>query len=110
MESEQAIALDLVCSRYPGRRPSDYRDDLDEYQSLQFDVAMAYRGMIEDYDHEQQIVYQLLSGMVGVMKSNGAKNVRLEKPRKTIQPRRNRELNIQEIISSLGGDGVVLQQ
>ena len=43
--------LDLICRRYPGRRPSDYLEIDDEFAALQLDYAIAKKHLIDDYDY-----------------------------------------------------------
>ncbi len=74
--------LDLVCRRYPVRRPSDYLE-LDEYTGIQLDFAMAFR-----YDHlEAKERIEHLEAVQEMIKPLGmALGVKYEKKKSTVTP------------------------
>ena len=109
--SHQAEFLDILCRRYPGTRPSEFRDDLDEYQAFQFDLAMAFKGYLRDKEAKSDEVYTLLQGMVGIMKSNGGKPGKIPKPKPLVKPPVDTQLpSIHEVLNALGGVGVAVEE
>lgn len=104
------MLLDLICKRYPGRRPSDYYAGLDEYQAFQLDAALALRGKIEDSDDNQLLIWQLLDGMRMVAQSQGAKVKKIPMPERTIQEPSDEEPLLADLLNQLGGAGMVMVQ
>lgn len=108
-KSEQADLLDLVAKRYPGTKPSDYYGELDDYSAFQLDAAIALKGKIRDQEHEMDIVHLLLEGMVGIMRSQGARPKKLHKPEKIVfEDKEEDDLpHVNELLQALGGVGTV---
>ena len=59
--------LDLICRRYPGRRPSDYLE-LQAYEAFQLDYALAFDGFITEEDVNNSRLDAILSYIHGVAK------------------------------------------
>lgn len=50
--------LDLVCKRYPGRRPSDYLPHLSDYDAFRLDAGIAFKSaQIEREDSLEQFSF-----------------------------------------------------
>ena len=104
------MILDLICSRYPGTRPSQFYGQLDDYEAFQFDAAMALRGQIEDRDYDSQVLHVVLEGLRGVMKSNGAEVDRLTAPKRTVIEHHEDEVyEVSDLLEYFGGKGVVME-
>ena len=83
---------------------------MDEYQAFQFDLAMAVKGHLKDKEETSENIYTLLQGMLGIMKSNGAKPGKIPKPKKLVKPPDWDKLpSLQEVLNSLGGAGVAME-
>jgi hypothetical protein len=116
--SDNALLLDLVCRRYPGRLPSDhYGDELDDYQKWQIDSGLAYRGYFDDMEHENDMFYNLANYLVGIMRSSG--NDKVETPQPPLPLRKRPEdfvkitkatpiPTIDQLLGLLGGAGTVI--
>lgn len=107
--TDNADLLDLICTRYPGAKPSEYYGNLDRYQAFQFDLAMALKGKIRDQEHETDQLFVILEGMRGIMKAQGAKPKPLQQPKhRVFMESEDNELPLlSDILGALGGQGTV---
>lgn len=78
MREDRAFLLDQICRRYGGR-PSDFLDDLDEYEAFQFDAGMAYRYNAVDQDRKNEDLTLVLNAINGLLRAWGAKNLKNQK-------------------------------
>jgi len=114
--SNQAFLLDVLCRRYPGRRPSDFFD-LSEYDALRLDLGIAYRGYLGDKEHDADMLHEIKRYMVGIMRSNGARNI--DEPPLPIplykrpedfadEGQAPKQPELAEVLRALGGSGVII--
>lgn len=107
--SDSSVLLDLICTRYPGRRPSDYYGDLSDYEAFQLDGAMALKGKAADNDYNQMMLWSILEAVRGVIATLGGKPKKLPKPKPTIQTKvEDREPTVEEVLAALGGAGTII--
>lgn len=86
-------------------------EDLDSYQAFQFDLAMAFKGYLKDKENESDNIHTLLQGMLGIMKSNGAKPGKIPKPKKLVKdPDFDKLPTLNDVLGALGGVGVGIQE
>ena len=64
--------VDLICQRYPGRRPSDVLG-LDEWTGFQLNSALAMRGWLEDREREVTYLDEIREMLALLCKVWGAK-------------------------------------
>lgn len=73
---------------------------------------MAFRGYLDDLEHEDVVINNIINGMVAIMRSLGnkeAKKVPLPKERRKRLDDETDELpDIGDVIQSLGGAGTVI--
>lgn len=81
--------LDLIASRYPGRRPSDMVDGLDSWQAIQLDAALAIKYSTLQHERSQRQHEELLATLENVMRAQGAKIKERRPTPSLIQPYRN---------------------
>jgi hypothetical protein len=83
VSQDKAYLLDLICRRYGGK-PSDYLD-LDEYESFQFDAAVAQRYYTIDNDNTNERLNTILNGITALMRALGVKNAKPNKYKRMIE-------------------------
>lgn len=83
VSDDKAYLLDLICRRYGGR-PSDYLD-LDEYESFQFDAAVAQRYRTIDADDDNERLNTIMNGFTALMRALGVKNAKPNKYKRMIE-------------------------
>jgi len=106
------LLLDLVCTRYPGRKPSDYFEDLDEVDSFSLDIALATKSNLIDADLKNLDLANLHTSIDNVSRSLGAK-VKQNKYKPIILGKNKPTAGIpdlQDVLAQLGGAGVVVKQ
>lgn len=70
-------------------------------------MGIAWKGYLRDQENEQNLLYSMLEGMAGIMKSNGAKVSKLPKPKKLVKDPKEEEVpHVRDIIGAFGGKGV----
>lgn len=93
--------LDLVCKRYPGRRPSDYLE-LDDYTGLQLDYALALKYSLEDGKNEA-IKLEAIQEMLKPIGS--ALGVKYQKQKPKLEERKIPDgLDVDEVLAMIGGN------
>lgn len=97
--------LDLVCKRYPGRRPSDYLEIDDPYTALQLDYAIASKHNQADNKFEGEkleAIHEMLKPIGSVL------GVKYEaKPESKLLPE---DLPIDVALAILGGKGTSIKR
>ena len=98
--------MDLVCTRYPGTKPSEYLEVKNRDTAFELDVAVALKG--KQRDDEQNINYldyikdhiMLVARLLGY------------KPKKNLlkKPTPKKDITVNEALKMLGGSGVVYQK
>jgi hypothetical protein len=97
--------VDLVCRRYPGRRPSDYLEVSDPWVALQLDFAVAHKHETEEfkYDSEKLEAIQEMLKPIG-----SALGVKYEAKQETkVLPD---DLPVDTVLSILGGKGIKVER
>jgi hypothetical protein len=98
--------VDIICKRYPNKKPSDYLDIEDKWTAFQIDSALAFAGEYEDREFQMTLVESINDHLVNVMRALGAKVKR--KPKRTEESSlEGRPLN--EVLTLLGGAGSVIK-
>lgn len=98
------MLLDVVCQRYPGRRPSDYLDIEDEYTALQLDFAVAYKHRKNDIDAENSKTDALIAAIKTVGSALGVKYVSTAQTSKVLPD----DLYVDEILPMIGGKNTMV--
>lgn len=100
--------LDLVCSRYPGRRPSDLMGMDDEYEALKFDIGVAHKSVLLEREKENELLHTLLIGMRNIVISNGAEMPNI-KPPKPLFKRKNYDETprLADVLRAVGHNSVM---
>jgi hypothetical protein len=101
-----AFLLDLVCHRYPSRRPSDYIK-LDEWTGFKFDSAIALKYYFQDEERKNDIVSVILDGIGNVCRGLGMKVSK--SVRKPLINKKEEPKSLDQILYELGGKGVVIE-
>lgn len=109
-----SLALDLVAKRY-GIRPSKIVG-LDDWEGIQFDIALALKGHRDDNDRLSQVLNSALeridNGFEMIVKTLGGKVKKRKKaptPRPNLEPSdRSEPPPLNQVLAQLGGRGVVV--
>lgn len=104
--------LDLVCHRYPFRRPSDYLG-LKGYEALRFDLASAYLGEFYEFDRQYSMLDEIIAGLVMVAKSMGAKGIKIPKRPKLVGNLFEEEIKeptVEEVFQQLNTPGTIIER
>ena len=100
--------MDLICHRYPNRRPSDYLE-LDEWSGFQLDSALALKADRAEKELLTDIISAIRDDLKIIMRGLGVKVKETRRPKR--EPIDNGEIPpLEEVLASLGGQGVVLAQ
>lgn len=99
-----AFLLDLVCKRYPQRRPSDYLK-LDEWTGFQFDAAIALKYYLKEEERKNDSVSVILDGIGNVCRGLGMKVKKRSK--KPLIQKSDEIKPIGQVLHELGGKGVI---
>lgn len=95
--------LDLVCQRYPGKRPSDYLEIEDPYTALQLDYAVAIKHQQEDFEYDGSKIDVILNALKPIGTALGVKYTEVKPDAKnTIMPQ---DLPVDTVLAMLGGKG-----
>jgi hypothetical protein len=97
--------VDLVCTRYPGTKPSEYLDIQDRYTAFQLDVAVALKGKDRDNETNNNYLEYIKEHIVLVARCLGYKP-----PAKKKQIIPKKDLTVNEALKMLGGAGVVYKK
>lgn len=97
--------MDLVCRRYPGKKPSDYLEIEDDYTALQVDFAIAYKHQQDDYKYDADRIEAIISAIKPLGTAWGIKYT--EKPKEDsleskVMPQ---GLPVEQVIAMLTGKG-----
>ena len=99
--------VDLICSRYPGTKPSNYLGIKDKFTAFQLDLSCASQGKIKDLERQNQMLEVITEHLLMVCKSLGAKIKKKDNRPKVTPNYEERPLN--EVLQELGGAGVVIE-
>ena len=101
------VLLDLVCRRYPGRRPSDYLE-LDEWEGFQFDIALALKSELLDRENQANQLDVVRIGIDNICRGLGMKVK--SKKRKPLIESEDMKPSAEQLVAGLGGKGVVIER
>jgi hypothetical protein len=110
-ESNTGFLLDLVCKRYPGRRPSDYLD-LDEWTAFQFDSSLALKYFLEERKTKIGDLEIIMDGISNVCRGLGMKVKKMPKKRESIpiKPVDSDKIpKLKNLLAIFGGPGVKVE-
>lgn len=104
--------LDLVCSRYSGKKPSQYLGINDDVSAFEVDSAIALKGHFEEVEMENARNEAILQGLDNVCRSFGAKVPKKTYYKKLLEEEeKDDELPLlDDLLIQLGGNGVVFQK
>ncbi len=96
--------LDLVCQRYPNRRPSEYLDIEDDYTALQVDFAIAFKHHSADLKYDSDKVEAVINAMKPIGQALGVKYTEKKAPEvdSKIMPQ---GLPVETVLAMLRGKG-----
>ena len=81
-----------------------------DYDAFQFDVGVAWKAMLLEKDERANEMAVIMNGMRNIVLANGAKMDKIKKPKSLLKPKDYGEpMNVNAILSALGGSGVVIQ-
>lgn len=106
--------LDLLATRYPNKRPSDYVDGLDSWQALDLDIALAVKYSTLEKEEKLRHTEAILASIDNVLRSNGAKVPKRKPFKSIIQPFRNEDQPeddlplIDDLVKELSGGATVV--
>jgi hypothetical protein len=100
--------VDLICKRYPGKKPSDYLKIKDEYTAIQVDYAVALKQQMKDFEIEIDMQDNVLQALYDICKCLGAKpKFKRRKDRQPIMPSEN--ITISQAISLFKSKGTKVE-
>lgn len=71
---------------------------------------MAYKGYLKDKENTNDVIHSLLLGMRGIMVVQGGKPGKLPQPKRLVrQPYSEKLPSLNDILTALGGSGVVVE-
>ena len=73
--------MDLVCTRYPGHRPSDYLDVPDGFTAFQLDSALALAGYKREVERQNYNIQVINWHTLQVARAMGAKGIPKQPPK-----------------------------
>lgn len=109
MASQVAETIDLICKRYPGRKPSDYLDIEDEYTAFQVDAALAIAGEYRDREQTMDYIDVINEHTLAIFKQLGGK-VKNKQKRSRIHEQKEEVPLMKDLISQHMSRGGVFEK
>lgn len=109
----------MISRRYPNRRPSEFIENLDEYQAFELDAALAFKYYLYEKDELLDLHHALIESIQAVVQTQVKKRLPPLKKREPLL-RSNEEITravkgsdketpkVTDLLKALGGEGTVV--
>lgn len=108
------LLLDLICHRYPNRRPSDYfGDHLTDQQAFILDASLALKYDATDKDERYFMLDRIIMGLHNLLAAWAGKKIKSPELHKPLIKPRKKEEDLEEawkIIQRLSGGATVFRK